>query len=147
MSDVDRRTVLGAAAAGVAAVSLTACSKAEKPESPATPAPGQSLAAAAEIPVGSGVVADGTLITQPTAGVFKGFVARCTHAGCALSTVTDGKAVCPCHGSAFGLDGEVLRGPATEALPTRAVTVRDGQIVVSNAATPGSPAATRPASS
>lgn len=135
MSDVDRRTVLGAAAAGAAAVSLAACGKGGKPESPTTPAPGQPLAAAADVPVGSGVVADGTLITQPSAGVFKGFVARCTHAGCALSTVTDGKAVCPCHGSAFGLDGEVLRGPATEALRTRAVMVRDGQILASE---PGS---------
>lgn len=147
MSNVDRRTILGAAAAGMAAVSLTACGKDGKPEAPATPAAGQQLVPVTDIPVGSGVAVDGTLITQPTAGVFKGFVARCTHAGCALSKVVDGKAVCPCHGSAFGLDGEVLRGPATEALRTRAVTVRDGKIVLGDSTTPGSPAANRPASS
>lgn len=124
--ELPRRAVL----IGAAAVPLAACGQAAKTEAPPKPTPGQALATAAEVPVGSGVVADGTLITQPTAGVFKGFVARCTHAGCALSTVTDGKAVCPCHGSAFGLDGEVLRGPATQALRARAVAVRDGQIVV-----------------
>lgn len=120
-----RRTVL----IGAAAVPLAACAKtADTP--PAAPKAGQPIAAAADVPLGSGVVVDGVLITQPAPGVFSGFKARCTHAGCALTTVKDGAAVCPCHGSSFGLDGQVLRGPATEPLAARKVSVRGGQIVV-----------------
>lgn len=119
-----RRTVLiGAAAAPLAACAQTA----DAP--PVAPEAGQPLAAAADVPVGSAVIVDGVLLTQPAPGVFKGFKARCTHAGCALTTVKDGAAVCPCHGSSFGLDGRVLRGPATEPLAAREVSVRGGQIV------------------
>lgn len=124
--DLPRRAVL----IGAAAVPLAACGTSPEPRAAQTPAPGQPLAATVDVPVGSGIVADGTLITQAEPGVFKGFVARCTHAGCALSKITDGEAVCPCHGSAFGLDGQVLRGPATKPLPSRPVVVRGGQIVV-----------------
>lgn len=114
---------------GAAAVPLAACAKpAVLPES-GPPTAGEVLAAVADLPVGSGKIVDGTLITQPSAGVFNGFVARCTHAGCALTAITDGVAVCPCHGSRFALDGSVVRGPATEPLTPRAVTVRGGEIV------------------
>jgi len=125
MTDVTRRTVL----IGAAAVPLAGCAKAgEVPVAP-PPVAGQALTAAADVPVGSGTIVDGTLVTQPTDGVFKGFVARCTHAGCALSKVVDGAAVCACHGSRFGMDGEVLRGPAVEPLTARPVTLRGGEIV------------------
>ena len=125
MSTLPRRTVLiGAAAAPLAA----ACTKAGQSPASAPPAAGQVLTAAQEVPVGSATVVDGTLITQPEAGVFKGFVARCTHAGCAL-TVSDGAVVCPCHGSRFALDGSVQRGPAMEPLRARPVTVRGAEIV------------------
>lgn len=70
-----------------------------------------------------------TVVTQPTAGVFEGFVARCTHAGCKLSTVTDGTLDCPCHGSRFGLDGAVLRGPAVTPLAQVPVKVAGGNVV------------------
>lgn len=124
MPDLSRRTVI----IGAAAAPLVACGKsAEVPAS--TPAPGQPLAAVTDVPVGSGTIVDGFLITQPSAGVFKGFRARCTHAGCALSKVEDGQAVCPCHGSRFTLDGAVARGPATEPLVTRAISVRGTEIV------------------
>ena len=43
--------------------------------------------------------------------------------------VVNGAALCPCHGSSFGLDGQVLRGPALEGLRARAVAVRGGEIV------------------
>lgn len=126
MSELSRRTAL----IGAAAVPLAACGpRPENPRIPNPPAPGANIVAVADVPVGSGVVVDGTLVTQPTAGVFKGFIARCTHAGCALSKVVNGAALCPCHGSSFGLDGQVLRGPALEGLRARAVAVRGGEIV------------------
>ena len=133
MSDLSRRTILGAAVAGAAAAPLAACAKsADTPPAETTQKAGQVLATSAEIPVGSAIVARGTLISQPSPGVFKGFVARCTHAGCALG-VKDGVAVCPCHGSRFAFDGAVTQGPATEPLTPRALAVQGGEIIVAEA--------------
>ena len=39
----------------------------------------------------------------------------CTHLGCTVD-VAGPRLICPCHGSAYGRDGEVLRGPAERAL-------------------------------
>ena len=127
MFALPRRTVLiGAAVAPIAACSTNA---GELTASPTTTAPGQVLAAIADIPVGSGKVVGDTVVTQPTAGVFEGFVARCTHAGCKLPSITDGTLNCPCHGSQFGLDGEVLRGPAVTPLTPVAVKVQGAELV------------------
>lgn len=124
MPTLPRRAVL----IGAAAVPLAACTRAGESPATAPPTSGQVLATTADIPVGSGTVVDGTLVSQPEAGVFKAFAARCTHAGCALK-VSDGAVVCPCHGSRFGFDGSVERGPAVDPLVTRPVTVRGGEIV------------------
>ena len=82
----------------------------------------------ADVGVGQAKIVDGTLITQPSPGVFKGFAARCTHAGCALA-IKNEKIECPCHGSQFELDGAVARGPAAEPLVGRPVVVRGAEIV------------------
>ena len=124
MSDLPRRSVL----IGATIVPLAACSKPADTPVTSQPAAGQTLTAAADVPVGKAAIVDGTLITQPSAGVFKGFVARCTHAGCAL-TVKNGGIECPCHGSKFALDGSFVNGPAVEPLAARPLTVQDGQIV------------------
>ena len=100
MSDLPRRSVLIGAALTPLAAQVAACGKAvETPKSP-PPTPGQVLTPAADVAVGGAKIVDGTLITQPTAGVFKGFAARCTHAGCALAIKYE-KIECPCHGSQF----------------------------------------------
>lgn len=54
----------------------------------------------------------------------------CTHLGCIVAKTESGFA-CPCHGSAFGADGNVVTGPAPRALRWLAVgqTV-DGRLVV-----------------
>ncbi|WP_445169671.1 Rieske (2Fe-2S) protein [Mycolicibacterium sp. Dal123E01] len=137
MFALPRRTVLiGAAVAPIAACNTNT---GELTAAPTTTAPGQVLAATADIPVGSGKVVGGTVVTQPKPGVFEAFVARCTHAGCKLTVgaagpatsggVTDGMLNCPCHGSQFGLDGEVLRGPAVTPLTPVAVKVQGADVV------------------
>ncbi len=37
---------------------------------------------------------------------------QCTHMGCPVNTPVEGVMTCPCHGSQFGLEGEVRHGPA-----------------------------------
>lgn len=55
----------------------------------------------------------------------------CTHGACGLEVeleagaVRDVVYVCPCHGSRFGVGGEVLVGPATVALRVFEVVRRD----------------------
>jgi Rieske Fe-S protein len=46
----------------------------------------------------------------------------CTHAGCEVDVVGQ-ELVCPCHGSTFGANGNVLGGPAPAALEHYAVSV------------------------
>jgi Rieske Fe-S protein len=96
---------------------------------PAAPA-ANVIAKTADVPVGSGVIVDKVVVTQPTAGVFKGFSAICTHAGCTVNKVADGTIDCPCHGSKFNLDGTVAHGPAQKPLPAEAITVEGDSIVL-----------------
>jgi len=65
----------------------------------------------------------------------KGFAvasAVCTHLGCTVAYFpSDQKFHCPCHGSVFARDGDVLHGPAPRPLQWFEVTMaRDGQLRV-----------------
>ena len=44
------------------------------------------------------------------------FSSKCTHLGCKINKIEDDKLICPCHGSQFNLDGNVIKGPATASL-------------------------------
>lgn len=46
----------------------------------------------------------------------KFFHSRCTHLGCRINKVENNLLVCPCHGSAFNLEGKAVKGPANKAL-------------------------------
>ena len=94
------------------------------------PGSGAVLVAAAEVPVGGGVVAGDYVITQPTKNSFRAFSKVCTHQGCEVNRVEGGLITCPCHGSQFSItDGAVQHGPAPRPLPETTVKVTGGNVV------------------
>jgi Rieske Fe-S protein len=115
------------AACGSGGNKAAASSEAPKPAAPAAPA---AIAKTADVPVGSGVIVDDVVVTQPAAGEFKAFSSTCTHKGCAVNKIADGTIDCPCHGSKFNLDGTVANGPATKPLETKNISVQDDSIVL-----------------
>jgi Rieske Fe-S protein len=75
----------------------------------------------------------GIVVTQPKAGEFKAFSSKCTHGGCAVSSVSDGTINCPCHGSKFDVaTGSVTDGPADEPLPARSIAVEGDSITLAS---------------
>jgi Rieske Fe-S protein len=140
-----RKQFLLGAGLGLVGAVVAACSTyGKKPEatsapSPTTAAPATGgpaapaanvIAKTSDVPVGSGVIVDDVVVTQPSAGVFKGFSTTCTHAGCTVNKIADGTIDCPCPGSKYNLDGTVAHGPAQKPLATKAVTVEGDSIVL-----------------
>jgi Rieske Fe-S protein len=57
------------------------------------------------------------VVVQTTPGCFGAVWRICTHGACEVEYQGDQAGVeCPCHGSRFGLDGSIRRGPATVPL-------------------------------
>lgn len=75
---------------------------------------------AADVPLGLSVVGE-VIVHRHSDGRIAAWSARCTHLGCRLDRVIDGVVVCPCHGSRFDDQGDVLNGPASR--PLRSLTV------------------------
>lgn len=159
-SDFTRRTVLtlGSVGAVGGALTLAGCA-ADAPDatSSATPSPpptvtndtpaapsaapdapalGDDIAALADVPVGGSIDAtingEPALIAQPTAGQVVAFSAICTHQQCVVAAAGD-EFHCPCHGSMYdAATGDVLQGPALEALPSIPVAVAGDRIVAAS---------------
>ena len=147
--------VVAVAAACAPAVRATSSGGASTPASgPATPVPtasgsasvplasgsassapstGARLGPSSAVPVGGGTIytARKVVVTQPVPGVFKGFSAVCPHLGCLVSTVTDERINCPCHGSQFSIfDGSRIAGPAPTGLSSADVTESGAELVL-----------------
>lgn len=70
-------------------------------------------------------------LARLTDGGFLALDRRCTHLGCSVPWESKaGLFVCPCHGSAFDLRGEVLSPPAPRPLDTYPVRVENGLVRV-----------------
>jgi nitrite reductase/ring-hydroxylating ferredoxin subunit len=137
-SCVGRRTVLtGIGALGLTGV-LAACSSSDTSSAPSagaattesSAATSGVLTAAADVPVGGGVVVNGVLIVQPESGTFKAYNASCPHQGVQLGAPQNDVVTCPAHHSKFKADdGSLISGPATHGLTAIAVTVQGADIV------------------
>ena len=128
MSTPTRRTLLrGLAVGGLALPVLAACGA-------GGPAQSGGAIRTGEIPVGGGTIFPDqeVVVTQPAQGEFRAFSAICTHMGCTVGKVAHGTIECPCHGSEFSIkDGSVVRGPATQPLPAKKVTVQGARLRIS----------------
>jgi Rieske Fe-S protein len=129
---LSRRKLLVVGAAGAAAALAGCSSYGDEPAQPAEapPATGSAGAAASggtggrpagiaklsDIPVGGAKIVGDVVLTQPVAGTVEAFSTTCTHAGCAVNEIAEGKITCPCHGSEFSFDGSVAKGPAAKPL-------------------------------
>ncbi len=71
-------------------------------------------------------------IVRAKEGYFYALSAVCTHLGCITNwKPDDGIVACPCHGSKFDRDGNVIAGPAPRPLRRFAMSLDDGgQLVV-----------------
>ncbi|TVL90797.1 Rieske (2Fe-2S) protein [Streptomyces sp. SAJ15] len=128
-----RRTVLrGAALAGAAGLCAAGCAGAIGKKASPTPTAPVELGSPSEVPVGGSKLyrEDRLVVTQTAKGEFKAFSAVCTHAGCVVHEVADGKINCTCHGSEFDAEtGEVLQGPAVAPLPSVPIRTKGGKLV------------------
>ncbi|MFJ8199723.1 Rieske (2Fe-2S) protein [Streptomyces sp. NPDC096152] len=146
-----RRTVVAAVGAAGLAAALAACGSDDESSGSSSTgndsngtggsggsgggaaAGGAVLAKTADIPEGGGKVfaSQGVVVTQPTKGEFKAFSSKCTHQGCAVNRIAGGVISCPCHKSEFSAtDGSVKKGPATQPLPAKNITVSGEEITL-----------------
>jgi Rieske Fe-S protein len=93
---------------------------------------GERLAALGDVPDGGGLVlGDQHVVLTRTGDDVHAFSATCTHQGCTVDGVTDGRITCPCHGSVFdATTGKVVQGPATTGLAPVDVLVTNGVVVL-----------------
>lgn len=82
-----------------------------------------------------GVMVDGPdgelplYVRMISADEFTALSMRCMHRGCQVEPM-DERFVCPCHGSEYGADGRVLKGPTEHALLEYRVTATAARITI-----------------
>ena len=155
MSDANasltRRQFCAAACQLTSGVTLTTlisgCGGASSPTSPGAASmlpvlAGQLTGSVVQVPIVGAALAEvgGAALVQSTAGAF--LIARtggstvtaidaiCTHEGCTITGADGGTYVCPCHGSRYNRDGQVLAGPARANLRRYPTTVSDGLVTI-----------------
>lgn len=77
-----------------------------------------------EKPGADGVYFHDRFILVQENGRLKALSANCTHLGCRIREQEGNQLVCPCHGSRYTLQGNVVKGPARKDLKT--LTIETG---------------------
>ena len=70
------------------------------------------------------------LVARTSATTFTAIDAVCTHEGCTITGADGTTYVCPCHGSRYNRNGQVLAGPAKASLRQFATTFTDGVVTI-----------------
>jgi len=93
-----------------------------------------TVAGSAVADVGGAVLVESTagvfLLAQTSASVFSAVEAVCTHEGCTINGADGAAYVCPCHGSRYNRNGQVLAGPARASLRQYATTFTNGVVTI-----------------
>ena len=70
-------------------------------------------------------------------GGFLAIYRRCTHLGCAVPfDQASGEFVCPCHGSVFTNEGDVLNQPAPRPLDLFQITINEEAEIIVDTSSP-----------
>ena len=80
---------------------------------------------------GGYVYSNSLIIARDNKGDFVALYDVCPHAGCAVQFDGTSKFPCPCHGSLFDENGNVLQGPATSGLKKYNTSLSGTQLHVS----------------
>lgn len=77
------------------------------------------------------------IVFRDKQGYFYALSAVCTHLGCMVEWKEagipghqDGVIACPCHGSIFSKNGDVIRGPAPRSLDRYKLYLEDDRVIV-----------------
>jgi Rieske Fe-S protein len=129
-----RRDFLGLAALGSAVISITVAliGIVRLPKAAVLPSPSSTFSVRLPDNLAPGVpfVPPGRPVAlfRDAAGIFA-ISTICTHLGCIVKPVGGGFD-CPCHGSRFDRQGDVLQGPAPSSLPWLRVAIDGDDVVV-----------------
>ena len=95
------------------------------PENQSLAAAGGSLALGA-----NSLDPKGMLLYRMNESTVLAFSRNCPHQGCVMGEFKDGVTSCPCHGSQFDTNGNVDKGPATNALKTYTATLSGSMVTI-----------------
>jgi len=128
---IPRRDMLGKAATWTAggASLMALLGLARLPKAAVLPSPSKKFEVALpeSLATGEAYIPEGRTVAllRTASGEVIAISTVCTHLGC-LVKATEKGFDCPCHGSAFGPLGQLVRGPAPKGLPWLAVTPSGG---------------------
>jgi len=92
--------------------------------------PASTLAERGEVFVQSPAMTRPIYVRRDETGMLIALLASCTHQGCQPDRIGD-RLACPCHGSEFSLEGDVLEGPADRPLARYRVSQEGPDIIIS----------------
>jgi cytochrome b6-f complex iron-sulfur subunit len=138
----DFLTNIGQASAIFAAGTfLASCSKSSATPTATTPPPGGGALATIDLKteltsIDSTKVVGNIIIIRTAAdnvpASFEALSLICTHQGCTVNYDSSNKDfLCPCHGSAYDINGAVTNGPAIKALTKYTITITGTSLTVS----------------
>jgi Rieske Fe-S protein len=76
-------------------------------------------------------IAGSFLVARTSATAVTAVEAICTHEGCTITGADGAIYVCPCHGSRYNRNGQVVFGPATASLRQYAAAFADPVVTIS----------------